>query len=219
MSTEDRSGREFILTLSCPDKPGIVYSVSSFLVQHSANIITSQQYGEPDDGLFFMRVHFSVPQPGTPGRRPRARLRLGGRVVPHDLAAARQVRADQDAADGLAARALPERPALPLVGGLAADRHRRRRLQPRGLPRPDRDLQGAVPLHPGDGRHQARRRGEAAVADRRDQDRAGGARPLHADPLARGVQAGRGPDDQHPPLVPAVASRAPSRTTRRTPRA
>ena len=64
MSTEDRSGREFVLTLSCPDKPGIVYSVSSFLVQHSANIITSQQYGEPDDGLFFMRVHFSVPQPG-----------------------------------------------------------------------------------------------------------------------------------------------------------
>ena len=64
MSTEDRSGREFVLTLSCPDKPGIVYSVSSFLVQHSANIITSQQYGEPDDGLFFMRVHFSVPLPG-----------------------------------------------------------------------------------------------------------------------------------------------------------
>jgi formyltetrahydrofolate deformylase len=66
MSAEERKGLEFILTLSCPDKPGIVYSVSSFLVQHSANIITSQQYGEPDDGLFFMRVHFSVPQPGRP---------------------------------------------------------------------------------------------------------------------------------------------------------
>jgi formyltetrahydrofolate deformylase len=64
MSTEKRTGLEFILTLSCPDKPGIVYAVSSFLVQHSANIITSQQYGEPDGGLFFMRVHFSVPQPG-----------------------------------------------------------------------------------------------------------------------------------------------------------
>jgi formyltetrahydrofolate deformylase len=64
MSTEERSGLEFILTLSCPDKPGIVYAVSSFLVQHSANIITSQQFGEPDGGLFFMRVHFSVPQPG-----------------------------------------------------------------------------------------------------------------------------------------------------------
>jgi formyltetrahydrofolate deformylase len=65
MSTEEpAAGLQFILTLSCPDKPGIVYAVSSFLVQHSANIITSQQFGEPDGGLFFMRVHFSVPQPG-----------------------------------------------------------------------------------------------------------------------------------------------------------
>ena len=66
MSTEERSGLEFILTLSCPDKPGIVYAVSSFLVQHSANIVDSQQFGQPDDGRFFMRVHFSVPQPGRP---------------------------------------------------------------------------------------------------------------------------------------------------------
>jgi formyltetrahydrofolate deformylase len=34
-------GREYVLTLSCPDKPGIVYAVSSFLVQHSANILAS----------------------------------------------------------------------------------------------------------------------------------------------------------------------------------
>jgi len=64
MSDEERKGLEFILTLSCPDKPGIVYAVSSFLVQHSGNIIASQQYGTPDDGRFFMRVHFAVPQPG-----------------------------------------------------------------------------------------------------------------------------------------------------------
>lgn len=63
MSKEQR-GREFILTLSCPDKPGIVYAVSSFLVQHSANIIDSKQYGQEDDSRFFMRVHFSVPLPG-----------------------------------------------------------------------------------------------------------------------------------------------------------
>ncbi|MGH3289249.1 MAG: ACT domain-containing protein, partial [Streptosporangiaceae bacterium] len=57
-------GREFVLTLSCPDKPGIVYAVSSFLVQHSGNILASQQYGESPDGRFFMRVHFTVPPPG-----------------------------------------------------------------------------------------------------------------------------------------------------------
>jgi formyltetrahydrofolate deformylase len=66
MSEEERRGLEFILTLSCPDKPGIVYAVSSFLVQHSGNIIASQQFGQPDDGRFFMRVHFSVPLPGRP---------------------------------------------------------------------------------------------------------------------------------------------------------
>jgi formyltetrahydrofolate deformylase len=64
MTETERGGQEFILTLYCPDKPGIVYAVSSFLVQHSANIIASQQYGQPDDGRFFMRVHFSVPPPG-----------------------------------------------------------------------------------------------------------------------------------------------------------
>ena len=58
-------GREYVLTLSCPDKPGIVYAVSSFLVQHSANILASQQYGESPGGRFFMRVHFSVPPGGA----------------------------------------------------------------------------------------------------------------------------------------------------------
>ena len=46
----DARGREYVLTLSCPDKPGIVYAVSSFLVQHSANILASQQYGQPEGG-------------------------------------------------------------------------------------------------------------------------------------------------------------------------
>jgi len=43
-------GREYVLTLFCPDKPGIVYAVSSFLVQHSGNILASQQYGESRTG-------------------------------------------------------------------------------------------------------------------------------------------------------------------------
>jgi formyltetrahydrofolate deformylase len=59
-------GREYVLTLSCPDKPGIVYAVASFLVQHSGNILASQQYGESPDGRFFMRVQFTVPPPGLP---------------------------------------------------------------------------------------------------------------------------------------------------------
>ena len=63
-------GREYVLTLFCPDKPGIVYAVSSFLVQHSANILASQQYGESPDARFFMRVHFTLPPAETPAGTP-----------------------------------------------------------------------------------------------------------------------------------------------------
>ncbi len=68
-------GREYVLTLSCPDRPGIVYAVSSFLVQHSGNILASQQYGESPGGRFFMRVHFTVPLP-PPGEPSAPALQL-----------------------------------------------------------------------------------------------------------------------------------------------
>jgi formyltetrahydrofolate deformylase len=48
---------EFVLTLSCPDRIGIVYAVSGYCVQHDCDIRDSQQFGDPDTGRFFMRVH------------------------------------------------------------------------------------------------------------------------------------------------------------------
>ena len=56
--TDSSDPGEFILTLSCADVPGIVYAVSSFLVQHQCSIVQSQQFGDRDTGQFFMRVHF-----------------------------------------------------------------------------------------------------------------------------------------------------------------
>ncbi|WP_405001174.1 formyltetrahydrofolate deformylase [Isoptericola haloaureus] len=47
---------EWVLTLSCPDRPGIVHAVSGMLAQHDGNITESQQFGDPSSGLFFMRV-------------------------------------------------------------------------------------------------------------------------------------------------------------------
>ena len=58
-STTDSNHPEFILTLSCHDRPGVVHAVSSFLVQHHCTIISSQQYGDQETGLFFMRVRFA----------------------------------------------------------------------------------------------------------------------------------------------------------------
>ncbi len=57
--------REFVLTLSCRDRSGIVYAVSGLLYQAGCNIIDSQQFGDvghaDSTGLFFMRVHFGAP--------------------------------------------------------------------------------------------------------------------------------------------------------------
>ncbi|MBG6217179.1 formyltetrahydrofolate deformylase [Arthrobacter sp. CAN_A6] len=50
--------RSYSLTLSCPDRPGIVHGVSGALVAAGANITESQQYGSPDTGTFFLRVAF-----------------------------------------------------------------------------------------------------------------------------------------------------------------
>jgi len=53
-----------VLTLSCPDRPGIVAAVSGLLAERGCNIVESQQFGDRDSGTFFMRVQFTAP-PGT----------------------------------------------------------------------------------------------------------------------------------------------------------
>ncbi|WP_052863689.1 MULTISPECIES: formyltetrahydrofolate deformylase [Streptomyces] len=56
---------QYVLTLSCPDKQGIVHAVSSYLFMTGCNIVDSQQFGDRDTGLFFMRVHFRAETPVT----------------------------------------------------------------------------------------------------------------------------------------------------------
>jgi len=46
----------WVLSLSCPDRPGIVHAVAGLLAAHGGNITESQQFGDPISGLFFMRV-------------------------------------------------------------------------------------------------------------------------------------------------------------------
>ncbi|HEX2809802.1 MAG TPA: formyltetrahydrofolate deformylase [Kineosporiaceae bacterium] len=45
-----------VLTLSCPDRPGIVHAVAGAIVEAGGNIVESQQFGDEDTGRFFMRV-------------------------------------------------------------------------------------------------------------------------------------------------------------------
>ena len=54
--------RTYVLTLSCPDRPGIVHAVSGFLLEHGGNIEEAAQYNDHGTGLFFMRVQFACDQ-------------------------------------------------------------------------------------------------------------------------------------------------------------
>jgi formyltetrahydrofolate deformylase len=55
------SQQQFVLTLSCPDRPGIVSAVSTFLFANGQNILDAQQYSDTETGQFFMRVMFDTP--------------------------------------------------------------------------------------------------------------------------------------------------------------
>ena len=66
---------DFILTLSCPDRTGIVYRVSGLLFEAGCNILDAQQFGDDESGRFFLRVHFDM---GNAGDEPVVRARLQG---------------------------------------------------------------------------------------------------------------------------------------------
>ena len=50
--------QRFILTLSGPDRMGIVAAVANFLLDRECNIVESAQFGDPATLQFFMRVSF-----------------------------------------------------------------------------------------------------------------------------------------------------------------
>jgi formyltetrahydrofolate deformylase len=47
---------QWVLSLSCPDRPGIVHAVTGAIAAQGGNIVESQQFGDPTSGRFFMRV-------------------------------------------------------------------------------------------------------------------------------------------------------------------
>jgi len=52
----------FIFTLSCADRPGIVAAVTTELAALGANIAESNQFWDRETGMFFMRIAFTAPE-------------------------------------------------------------------------------------------------------------------------------------------------------------
>ena len=49
---------QYALTLSCPDRPGIVAAITAALFDQGANIFEAQQHNDRETGVFFARIGF-----------------------------------------------------------------------------------------------------------------------------------------------------------------
>lgn len=52
-----QSGREFVLTVSCEDRRGIVHAVAGAMLEQDLTILDSQQFGDDSTGEFHLRMH------------------------------------------------------------------------------------------------------------------------------------------------------------------
>ena len=50
----------YVLTLSCPDRPGIVRALAEGVVSVGGNIVENAQFSDPVTGTFCMRTHFET---------------------------------------------------------------------------------------------------------------------------------------------------------------
>lgn len=60
-SAPDAPVTEWVLTLICEDRPGIVHAISGAIVDAGGNITESQQFASADTGRFFMRLQVAAP--------------------------------------------------------------------------------------------------------------------------------------------------------------
>ncbi|MFT3874244.1 MAG: formyltetrahydrofolate deformylase [Nocardioides sp.] len=59
----------YVLTLSCPDRPGIVRALAEGVVSVGGNIVENAQFSDPVTGIFCMRTHFEADRDDTDGVR------------------------------------------------------------------------------------------------------------------------------------------------------
>ncbi|MGD6748050.1 formyltetrahydrofolate deformylase [Streptomyces sp. BH106] len=57
---------QYILTLNCPARPGIVHAVTAFLVGEGCDITEHQQFDDTDNGTVFLRTSFTAPAGSQP---------------------------------------------------------------------------------------------------------------------------------------------------------
>src|SRR5882757_5542400 len=55
----------YVLTVSCPDRPGIVFALTDFLLSHDCTIVECQQFIDREAEKFFIRIQFEAAYDAT----------------------------------------------------------------------------------------------------------------------------------------------------------
>jgi formyltetrahydrofolate deformylase len=72
------------LLVACPDRPGIISAISSFLGESGANIVSSDQYStNPEGGSFFLRMVIHLPMDA--GQRVAFERRFANVAAPFEM--------------------------------------------------------------------------------------------------------------------------------------
>ena len=195
---------QFVLTLSCPDRPGIVSAVSTFLAHNGQNILDAQQFDDVETNKFFMRVVFTAADLAV----ELSALQTGFAAIAERFGMDWQMR---DRASRRRVMLLVSKSDHCLVDILYRWRTGELEMIPTAIvsnhPREtygNLDF-GEIPFHYLPVTRETKREQEGAVWKlvAGQQDRSRGAGALHADPVRRDVGKTVGTLHQHPPLVPA----------------
>jgi formyltetrahydrofolate deformylase len=57
--------QQYVLTLTCPDQPGIVRALADGIVEAKGNILDNAQFSDPVTGTFCVRTHIETPMEDT----------------------------------------------------------------------------------------------------------------------------------------------------------
>lgn len=60
MTTSAAEEAHYVLSLDCPERPGLVHAFSGVLLRHGGDIVELKQFDDPRAGHFFLRVHFCL---------------------------------------------------------------------------------------------------------------------------------------------------------------
>ena len=150
--------RRYVLTITCPDRIGIVAAVTGFIAGHGGSVLEAAQHGDLSSETVLPPHRGDRREPAVRTRDVPGGLRSGGRGVRHGMASHRHRPAQAGGAPGEQGGPLPGRPAPPLAQRRSRMRHPVRDLQPRGPPLLRRMARHPVPLRAHAGRTVTRRR-------------------------------------------------------------